>query len=149
MLALILKFRLKKRNPRHNSKNVFSRNILSEESKALFSVTVNIIISYIFSENFIEIHQVSQKIWIFTSSILTIFVNFLDFFTFTCYRKANDVRSYKIIVAVFWLILDKLLRNFIKLLILHLLFFKYEDWEGENLLTHPEKVTSNCLTLGQ
>ena len=51
------------------------------EYQALFLVTFNIIISYIFPENFTEIHQVYQKIRIFASSILTIFVNFMDFFT--------------------------------------------------------------------
>ena len=51
--------------------------MLSEESvKLCFLVTFNIIVSYIFPENFIEIHHVSQKMRIFTCSILTIFVNF-------------------------------------------------------------------------
>ena len=41
----------------------------------------NIIISYIFPENFIEIHQASQKILILTSLILTVFVNFVLIFS--------------------------------------------------------------------
>ena len=58
-----------------------------------------------FPENFVEIYQVSQKIQIFTSSILTIFVNFMDFF--------NDVSFYKIISTAFRLgiISDMLLKN--------------------------------------
>ena len=54
----------------------------------------------------------SLRRWIFTSSILTIFDNFLDFFTLTSYKKGNDVSIRNIISAVFWLriILDKLLR---------------------------------------
>ena len=90
---------------------------LKIELRFVFLVTFNIIICYNFPENFIEIHQVSQKLWIFTSSILTILANFLDIFTFTCYKKSNDVSIYKIISAVFWLgiILDRLLKNCIKL----------------------------------
>ena len=52
----------------------------SEENvKLCFLVTFNIIIICIFPENFIEIHQVSQGILIFTSSIL---INFRQFFYF-------------------------------------------------------------------
>ena len=46
-----------------------------------------------------EIHQVSQEIWTFISSVLTI-VNFLSFFAFTCYKKTNDVSIYKIILGI-------------------------------------------------
>ena len=58
-----------------------------------------------FPKNFVEIYQVSQKIQIFTSSILTIFVNFMDFF--------NDVSFHKIISTAFRLgiISDMLLKN--------------------------------------
>ena len=39
-----------------------SKNILPEESLRLcFSLTFNIIISYIFLRNFVEIHQISQN----------------------------------------------------------------------------------------
>ena len=72
--------------------------MLSAESvKFCFLVTFNITLSYIFPENFIEIYQVSQNICIFASSILTIFINLLDF------KKANDVSIYKIVSVVFWL----------------------------------------------
>ena len=55
-----------------------SKIILSEEKLQLFfTVTFNIIISYIFPKNFIEIHQVSQNVLIFIS--FTTFANFLDF----------------------------------------------------------------------
>ena len=93
-------------------------NRLSEESvKLYFLVTFNIILSYIFSESFIAIYQVSQKILICTSLILTIFVNFLGYFTFTCHKKNNEVSIYKIISAVFGLgvILNMLLKSCIKL----------------------------------
>ena len=49
-----------------------------------FLVTFNIIIYYIFP-------KIPLKF--FTSSILTIFVNCLDFFTFSCYKKTNVVKS--------------------------------------------------------
>ena len=68
----------KKRNPRHNPKNIFKKNYCLKRVKLCFLVTFNIIINYIFPENFTEIHEVFQKIWIFTSSILTIFVNFFS-----------------------------------------------------------------------
>ena len=48
-------------------------------------------ISHIFSNNFIEIPQLVQKIWRFFSSILAIFINFSDFLTLPCYKKTNDV----------------------------------------------------------
>ena len=53
--------------------------------------TFNIIISHIFPENFIEIPQVIQKILKFSVTILTIFINFLDFLTFPCYKDTNGV----------------------------------------------------------
>ena len=62
--------------------------MLSEEKvKLCFLVTFNMIINYVFSENFIEIHQVSQKIRIFTSSVLTIFVNFWGYFSLFVTKK--------------------------------------------------------------
>ena len=55
--------------------------MLSEESvKLCFLISFNIIVSYIFPKNFMEIHQVFQKIWILTFSILTIFI-------FPCHKK--------------------------------------------------------------
>ena len=90
-----------------------SKNVLPEERvKLCYLLTFNIIISYIFPKHFIETHQVSQKLWIFTSSIWTIFVNFWVF-TFTCYKKINDGSIYKIMSGVFWLeiILDRLLKD--------------------------------------
>ena len=43
-----------------------------------------------FPKNLIEISQVVQKIWRFSSSILSISINFLDFLTFPCYKETND-----------------------------------------------------------
>ena len=59
----------------------FSKNVSSEERvKSWFFVTFNIIISHILSENFIEIPQVVQKIWMLSLSILAIFIDFQQFF---------------------------------------------------------------------
>ena len=62
------------------SKNVFSR----EKLKPWFFVTFDIIRSHAFPENFIVIIHVVQKMW-------TIFIDFLDFLTIFCCKKANDV----------------------------------------------------------
>ena len=69
------------------SKNVYSR----ERMKPWSLVTFNFIASYIFPENLIEIPEIFQKIWIFSPPILTIFINFLDFLTFLCYKETNGV----------------------------------------------------------
>ena len=54
---------------------------------------VNIIMSYVFPENFIETPQVVQKIRRFSSSIAsTILIHFSDFLTFPCYKETNDLR---------------------------------------------------------
>ena len=80
-------------------KNIFQKTYCLKKSvKLCFLVTFNDI-SYIFLKNFTEIHQVYQ-IWIFTSSILTIAVTFVNFFTFTCYKINNDASIYKIIPTV-------------------------------------------------
>ena len=55
------------------SKNVFFKE--TEKVKSSFLVTFNIIID-IFPKISIEIPQVIQKIWRFSSSTLTIFINF-------------------------------------------------------------------------
>ena len=58
----------------------FSINVSSKERvKPLFFVTFNVIISHIFPENFIEILQIVQNLWIISLSILTIFVDFHRF----------------------------------------------------------------------
>ena len=69
--------------------------------KRLFFVTFNIIISYIFPENVIEIPQVVQKIWRLSRSILIIFINFSDFLTFPCYIETNDVGISQMISTFF------------------------------------------------
>ena len=69
---------------------------------------------YIFPKNFIEIRHVSQKTWVFASSILTIFINLLDVLTFTYCEKTNDVSICTIISAIFF-DLDGLHKNYMKL----------------------------------
>ena len=69
------------------SKNVFSR----ERVNLCFFVTFNVIVSHIFHENLIEVSPVIWKIWRTSSSLLTIFIKFLDFSIFYCYKKANDI----------------------------------------------------------
>ena len=60
---------------------VFSINLFSRGRVKLCSFVIfNIIISHIFAENFIEIHQVVQKIQRFSPSILSIFIDVLKFF---------------------------------------------------------------------
>ena len=55
-----------------------SKNVSSKERvKPWFFVTFNIIIGHIFPEDFIEIHQVFQKTWRISPSILAIFIIFL------------------------------------------------------------------------
>ena len=53
----------------------------------------NIIISHIFPENVTKIHQVVQRIWRFTPSILTLFIYFLDLLTFPYYKEINGVTN--------------------------------------------------------
>ena len=56
----------------------FSKNVSSEKRvKRWFFVAFNIILKYIFPENFIEF---PQKIWRHSLSILAIFINFSRFF---------------------------------------------------------------------
>ena len=70
----------------------FSKNVsFREKVKPCFFVTFKIIISHIFTENFIETPEVVQKIWRFSLSILTIFINFSDFLTIPCYKETNNV----------------------------------------------------------
>ena len=52
-----------------------------------------IISSYIFPKNLIEVPRVVQKIWRFSSSILTIFINFSDFLTFPSYIETSGVST--------------------------------------------------------
>ena len=56
--------------------------LLNREWNHGFFVTFKIIIRYIFSENFIEIPQVVQKLWRISQSILAIFIDFYQFFRF-------------------------------------------------------------------
>ena len=81
--------------------------------KPWFFVTFNITISHIFSENFIEVPQVAQKIRRFSPSILTIFTIFIDFsdiLTFPCYKETNEASILKMMSPFI-----RLLNNCIKL----------------------------------
>ena len=60
-------------------KNVSAKKIVN----SCFFVTFNIIIIHISPENFIEISQVVQKIWILSLTILAIFIGFYQFFGFS------------------------------------------------------------------
>ena len=71
----------------------FSKNVFFREDEGLFFVST--IIIHVFSEKFIKISQVIQKIRKFSSSILTFFVTFLDSLSFPffwhSYRETNGV----------------------------------------------------------
>ena len=70
----------------------FSKNASSKERlKPWFLVTFNIIIGHIFHESFMEIPQVVQKLLrIYLSIFSSIFINFLGFLTFPCFKETND-----------------------------------------------------------
>ena len=84
----------------------FSKNSSCKQTvKSWFFVTLNVIWSHIFPENFIAIPQVVQKIWRLSLSILAIFNNFhqfLDFLTFPCYKETNDVSLKQMVSAFFY-----------------------------------------------
>ena len=61
------------------------------EGENLLFCDFYIIISQIFPETFIEIPQVVQKILRFFHSMLPIFIDFLSFLTFACFKETNDV----------------------------------------------------------
>ena len=69
----------------------FKKCVFHKKVDPWFFVTFNFIINHIFPENLIEISQFVHKIWRFFSSILTIFIDFSDFFTFPCCKETNDV----------------------------------------------------------
>ena len=54
-------------------------------------LTYDILIIYLFPENFIEIRQDVKNILKFYSSILTIFANFFYLFWFPCYKNTSDI----------------------------------------------------------
>ena len=84
--------------PRGFYKNPFSR----ESVKPCSFVTFNIIISHTFSESLFKISQLVQKIWKFSSSRLTILINFGVFYTFPCYKKTNEARIKQMMSAFFF-----------------------------------------------
>ena len=78
----------------------FQKRVLWREGETLLFLTFNIIINLIFPENFIELPQVVRKIWRFSPSILTIFINFSEFLTFPFYKETNVV-SIKQVISTF------------------------------------------------
>ena len=78
--------------------------------KPWFLVTFSNIISHIFPEHLIEIHQVIHKIWRYSFSILIIFIDISDFLTGPSYKEANDVS-----ILLFLPALIRLFNNSIKL----------------------------------
>ena len=96
----------------------FSKNIFfGERVKSCFFVTFNNVINDTFRENFTDIPQVGQKKWSFPYSILTIFINFLNFLTFPCYKETNEASLLQMMSAWFYFqpTSDRLLNNCIKL----------------------------------
>ena len=73
----------------------FLKNVSSIEwMEPWLFVTFNIILKHIFLENFINFPQVFQKIWRNSLSILTVFINFINFLdclTLPRYKETNDV----------------------------------------------------------
>ena len=96
--------------------------------KLYFLVTFQIIVSYIFPEYFFEISSAVQKIWRL-SSILIIFVNFLDFFDISliifwhiCFqlywkdtRTQEKTKAHIIFRKIYWLMDSSRTANYFKL----------------------------------
>ena len=85
----------------------FSKNVSSKQRlKPCVFMTFNIIISYIFPENFIELPQVVQNIWRLSLSILAIFMDF----------QTNDVSLWQMMSRFFHFqyTLNRLFNNCIK-----------------------------------
>ena len=79
---------------------VFPKMLFIErESEIYLFVAFKYIISHIFSEIVIETAQVVQNIWRFSPSILTTFIDFLDFLTVPCWKETNDVSKKQIMSA--------------------------------------------------
>ena len=70
---------------------IFPKMYFLDRGRSVGFVTFNIIISHIFPENVIKIPIVVQKVLKFSPLILTIFINFSDFFKFPCYKESNEV----------------------------------------------------------
>ena len=60
------------------------------------------IISHIFPENLIETYRFVHNVRRFSSSTLTIFIDFLDILTFPCYKETNDVRIQQMMPVPFY-----------------------------------------------
>ena len=110
-------------------------------------LTFNIIISHIFLLIFIEISQVVQKIWRFSFSIFTIFINFPDFLTLRCNKETNGVSIKQMMSAILYFqpTQNRLLNNYIELN----WFDNSSSWNMKEVrLTSPEKTAfkkQSCL----
>ena len=105
-----------------------------------------------FTENFIEIPQVVQKIWWRLSlSILTTFIDFSDFLTFPFCKESNKVSIYRIMSAFFYIksFLSRLFNNYIMLYSYKISYLR--NMKGRSNLTPAEKElpskTSDLLGL--
>ena len=73
--------------------------------RALLFITFNIIISYIFPGNFIEIDSLkSLRRYEFLLLTFQLFLSILWIFLLLLATKTSDISIYKIISAVFWLV---------------------------------------------
>ena len=78
----------------------FSKNVSSKERlKPWFFATFNVITSHTFTENFIKISKVVQKLWRISLSILAIFIDFHRFFWI--YWFIDFLRTKKLTTSVY------------------------------------------------
>ena len=117
----------------------------------MFFSHFNIIVSYVFPENFIKNHQVSQNISNFTSSILTIFVNFLGVFNFIWYKKLMTsvyIRSYNRFfdLELFLIGCLRFVLSYmnIELALLAVLRLRWSHWSTYNKLLSKSQVLEPC-----
>ena len=91
--------------------------ISETDFKTLFFVTYNITISHIFPQKFIKLREIIWKIWRFSSSILTTWMNFHIFFHISLLWKPNNVSIRQLLSACFYFqpILYRLCNNCMKL----------------------------------
>ena len=131
------------------SRLAYSQGMSSMErqmDKNIF-VTFNIVIRHIFLVIFIEISQVAQKIWRFSFSIFTIFINFPDFLTLRCNKETNGVSIKQMMSAILYFqpTQNRLLNNYIELN----WFDNSSSWNMKEVrLTSPEKTAfkkQSCL----
>ena len=104
---------------------------------------LNFIISHIFSENFIEIAQVVEKIWSFSPSILTFFINFSDFLLQRNWWRQHIINN--ISIFYFQPTLNRLFNNYIDTDITLVLL---EIWRGEKPSHQNKLLWKSAALLG-